>query len=30
MGLEDFIFLVPFLYLGFALVAYLIMRKHYP
>lgn len=30
MDLEYFIILLPFLYLGFTLVAYLIMRKHYP
>jgi hypothetical protein len=28
--LEGIIFFVPFLYLGFAAVAYFIMRKHYP
>jgi hypothetical protein len=28
--LESFIFFIPFLYLGFAGFAYLIMRKHYP
>lgn len=29
-GLEGLIIFIPFLYLGFAGVAYLIMRKRYP
>jgi hypothetical protein len=28
--LEGFIMAIPFIYLGVAWVAYLIMRKHYP
>jgi hypothetical protein len=28
--LEGFIVFIPFIYLGLAAVAYLIMRKHYP
>ncbi len=28
--LEDLIFCIPFLYLGLAAVAYVIMRRHYP
>jgi hypothetical protein len=28
--LEDFIVLIPFLYLGLAVVAYFIMRKKFP
>jgi hypothetical protein len=30
MDLEELIMIIPFIYLGVAWVAYLIMRKHYP
>lgn len=28
--LENYIICIPFIYLGFLAIAYLIMRKHYP